>query len=148
VITATNSYVYLAIHATLFCVRRGVSVERLPLPGPVLRIVVPCGGFNNWAVIQCDNEVLAIAHRGTENRVETIDESTAGKVCGITRDGRLVLDDGKRLEIYARRGGHFHRASVVHHRVHSPIGILAAREPGQVLIVCRDGEIALLNIGL
>ena len=143
---ASSTHVYLAVHDCVVCIRRSIRVEVLRMKSQVLDIFVPPCDYPTCAIVRCQGEVVALWHDPAENRVELIDDTMSAAMCGCTREDRIVLADGHRFDLYARRDREFELVVTGTRSLNTPLAILPAQQPNQILILCRQGDAELLNL--
>lgn len=145
-IAVTRSHLYLGLQQYLFCITRGVGGEVLRTNSDILNIQVPPEDFPRYAILTCHHEVSAVWHRRHENRIETLSDRVLDPVVGITRNGVVVIAEEKQFTIFERHSSGFARRSAGVHSSPTPLAIVTAKHPNQMVDCGKSGQLHLLEV--
>ncbi len=145
-VTATGGFLYVAVGACVVCIQRGVRTEVIELPSPVVQFILPPGAYPDHMLVQCQHELIALWHSSRGIRQEQFSDSTEFSIGGCAGDGTVVLSDGRRYELYVRSAEQYQLKASSTRRYERLLAILPTRQPGQIITLCRAGEVELLSL--
>jgi hypothetical protein len=142
-VLAGLTHVIVGCGSTLFCLKRGVGVEVIRLPSDAIALCAPPEEYPRYCVVVCDHHLISLWHRAEESRLELLRDDVSDVTCGFTHAGHLVVVDHDRFEIYrpVRQSFNFQFMGGGSMPGNSPIAVLTAPQPNQVLICSRLGAV-------
>lgn len=143
---AGSTHLFLGLGRDVYCVRRGVGLEVVRVPGEIRGIWLPPEESPDCVLVACAEGVYLLRQRRTECEVEVVNESMSRPVCGFTKDMRIVLLTEGQYEIYQRAGGHCELTGAGRLAQHVPMAVLTARHLDQILVCYTNGELALFRL--
>ena len=142
---ARSTHVFVGLGDRLLCLKRGVRAETVAMPGAILSLVSPPGD-SGCLLATCEHGAAVLWYDTPDSRIEMISDELSGPVGGFSGNGDLVLLGQRRVEVFRRSGRGFVQDATDVDGPASPMAVLTARQPDQVLLCSRDGEMQLRRV--